>query len=293
MTRTDAFTLTALADSSFDIIGFFAQASDDGPAYGVAECSAVYQADGAGIHPGLFACDVCGAHYKTGVLFRHEDGKAFTAGETCANKLELGIPASQWRAIRKTARELGRKGIERVRRRGVARGIVRNLEPGVREALRAIRDHRIGKDLRRSLVRWSGLSERQTALALKIARDIADAANAPAPVTSPMFPDGKRCSIVGTILNAKYQESRYGGAYKMLVAVDGPEGRQKLWGACPQSLFDQAGIECEAGDGIPNGGTITTLPGRGVEFDAKIQHGSDADFAFYSRPTKARLIATA
>lgn len=290
--RTDPYTLQNLADSTFDLAGMFSDSTELEPAYGVQEAATLYLATGCKIHPGLFCCDVCGAHYRHGSIFTHENGSTFTVGETCAEKINAGMTGAQWREHRKHVRRIGRALLDRIQRRREARAYLAIMDPAVRDALRSARAHYIVRDLRQKFVRYGPLSEKQEALAVKIAEDLAqeaqDRASRPDPVTAPMYADDARATIQGTILAAKFQDSQYGGAYKMLIAIDGPDGRQKLWGTCPQTIFDQAE---KAHGSVPDGGLIRLLPGATVTFAAKIHHGTDPDFAFFKRPTKVTLIS--
>lgn len=90
-----------------------------------------------------------------------------------------------------------------------------------------------------------------------------DAEAAPVPVTN------KRITVTGTVLTVKWQDSYYGGSYKMLVRdVTG----FKLWGSLPNSLSD-----CGVGDT--------------VQFDAAVEPSKDDEkFGFYKRPTKASIL---
>jgi len=86
---------------------------------------------------------------------------------------------------------------------------------------------------------------------------------APVPVTD------KRVQVVGTVQSVKAVENEYGMTLKMVVAAD--EG-YRLWGTVPSS------VDVEAGDR--------------VQFMAKVQPSrDDATFGFYSRPTKAEVLA--
>ena len=299
-TKSD-FTLESLADANVDLSHFFSDATDDEPSYGVQEANALYIKTGAHVHPGIFRCDVCGARYRHGAIFTHENGLTFTTGETCAAKISAGLTGQQWRDHRAHVRKLGRSAIERMERRRVVREFLQGVELEARRALGAARQHYIVADLRTRLIRWGSLSKKQLALAVSIAADLHAKSEEPAGVTEPIFANNERVPIKATILAVTFRDNDYGGTYKLLLAVDTDKGRQKLWGTCPQAFFDQvydehrAAVEAaetqEELDAVRDAdkGAMKALKGRTVTFVAKVQHGSDADFCFYSRPTKPTL----
>jgi hypothetical protein len=85
--------------------------------------------------------------------------------------------------------------------------------------------------------------------------------------------EGKQI-IEGMIVSLKTQDSMYGTQFKMLVEVAQEDGVVRLWGTEPR------GLNPEIGDR--------------VRFSATVQRSDgDADFGFYSRPTKSEILAPA
>lgn len=101
------------------------------------------------------------------------------------------------------------------------------------------------------------------------ARKAAEAliADVPVPVTD------ERMAIEGTVLSTRLQEGDFGTVKKMLVQVFLGEGAYKLWGNAPSAIW-----EVEAGDT--------------VKFVARVKRSDkDESFGFWSRPTKAEIVA--
>lgn len=91
------------------------------------------------------------------------------------------------------------------------------------------------------------------------------------PVSQPV-PEG-RVTVIGTIRTLKWQENDFGGALKMLVESD---FGWRVWGTCPAGLSYAEGGDVEVGDRVSFIATLTR---------------KEADFGFYSRPTKAYIVA--
>lgn len=129
------------------------------------------------------------------------------------------------------------------------------------------------------------LSEKQIAAAAKVLQADADRTAARAAEKAELNPvvEGKG-SIQGEIITVKYQDSQYGGAWKMLVKDD---RNFKVWGSIPAAIFTQQEAEVEEGVNP----AVEALVGRKVSFNASAVEASDDDktFGFFSRPTKAIL----
>jgi len=90
------------------------------------------------------------------------------------------------------------------------------------------------------------------------------AAERPVPITD------SRLWITGKVLSTKWQESQFGETLKMLALSD---NGFKVWGSVPKTLA-----------------TNESLRGLRVTFMAKVQpRDKDANFGFFSRPSKAQL----
>ncbi len=107
----------------------------------------------------------------------------------------------------------------------------------------------------------------------RAAEDARRPAPAPLPVTK------ERVEICGEVASAKWKDSEYGGAMKMLVIDD---RGFKVWGTIPESLL-------EIPDSISVTGSRPLSRGDRVRFAAGIEPSKDDDtFGFFSRPTDAR-----
>jgi hypothetical protein len=96
-------------------------------------------------------------------------------------------------------------------------------------------------------------------------------------------PTGK-IEVEGEIVSVKYKESQYGGAWKMVVKH---ESGWKAWGTIPTAIFDQQRAEAAEGENP----FADALKGRRVAFTATLEASADDNtFAFFKRPTKARLL---
>jgi hypothetical protein len=120
--------------------------------------------------------------------------------------------------------------------------------------------------------RYGSLTERQEAALVRSLDQFeerqARRAQENAAVTAPI-PTG-RVVISGEVLSTKYQDSRFGTQFKMLVKSD---AGWKVWGTVP------SGLAC-CGE---------TLKGRRVTFTAAIESREPA-FGFFSRPTNASVL---
>lgn len=91
-------------------------------------------------------------------------------------------------------------------------------------------------------------------------------------------------TITGTIVTVKYQDSQYGGSWKMLVLDD---RNFKVWGTVPTAIFDQQRDEAAEGENP----FAEHLKGRKVSFNAAVTASDDdKTFGFFKRPTKATLL---
>lgn len=130
------------------------------------------------------------------------------------------------------------------------------------------------------------LSEKQIAAVAKQLQADADRAAARAAEKAALNPveTGKQ-TISGEVVTVKYQDSQYGGSWKMLVKDD---RNFKVWGTIPNAIFNQQTAETEDSyNASPN-----ELVGRKVSFNATVEASDDdKTFGFYSRPTKAQLEA--
>lgn len=193
----------------------------------------------ADVHSATNQCDVCGAIFIEGEVWRHTPtGEHVTLGHQCADKYHLARDLSGWR----TQRERHIRGaVTRALRRQRLTKSVAMLRarlakaPGLRDALRRNREHPVLADVLRRAVRFGSVTEAQEAMCRRIATDL----DRPTEEFTGKAPEGR---VVAT----KSYDGVYGTSYKMLVAVDGEDGAWKAWGTVPQALFDAVAAERNA-----------------------------------------------
>lgn len=215
-------------------------------------------------------CGVCGACFKYGELWRHvPTGDLVHLGHECAHKYELVADMDDWSAeleSLKARRAAYIQGQLNARKRDqfLAR------HEGLREALET--DHYIVRDIASRFRQWHEISEKQVALVMKLAGEAGERAARPAEVNVPAPISDKRQTIEGVVVSVKDQETAYGITTRATIKVTTPEGVWLCWGTVPHS-------DAKRGDV--------------VKFDAKLEAGKDAHFAFFKRPTKASIVRAA
>lgn len=249
--------------------------------FGVGRARELYSAGGVAIHGNEWQCDACGSSYRSGSLYTHiESGEVISLGHDCADSMELGYPIAQAKAIQSYRTRMLKARRNRLARHRGLKAWARSQDAATLDALRC--DHQIVRSMRGQLIRYGDaprLSPRQISLCLKLRGEQLQRAEREAAEAEIEYMDAPlvsgRQEVSGVVLATKWQESDYGGSQKILVAVEGPEGRWLVWGTAPRALLDAA-------DGEP-------LKGREVAFEAKLSVGSEPHFAFAARPTKAVL----
>jgi len=211
-------------------------------------------------------CTVCGAHYVHGEVWRHTpSGDIIFLGHDCAEKYGFLIDASEAELAHERARAATAKAILAAQTKA-ERAALYAAHPGLEAALG--RDHYILKDLAAKLHQYRVLSDKQIALALKIAHELD---NPPAADVHVPAPFGKQ-TFRGTIVSKKTVEGAWGNSVKITVKVTTPTGVWLAWGTAPQALFGQASRH-----GM-------RLKGAEVELTATLKAGRDPHFAIMSRP---------
>ena len=270
--RSDIHRPGAIVPSNYDyVMSYHTTITTESwpiPPFQVQEALAIYNKDGARIHPSLFQCDVCGAHYKEGELWRHRPtGQVISVGHICAANYELFANDSDYVNRRAAHIRASIAAAERAQRAERAAAFAAG-HPGLTEAL--ARPHRILSDLAAKLAQWGSLSDKQVALALKIAREL------DAPTTPKVDAVEGRQVIQGRVASVKEQEGAYGLTLKMLVVVATPAGEWRTWGTVPSSLLGKR------------------LRGAIVKFTATVEASrDDKAFSFFRRPTNAELLEAA
>lgn len=177
-----------------------------------------------------------------------------------------------------------------ISRRDTARAEFCAQHAGLDEALDV--DHMITRDLSAKLTRYGSLSEKQVALALRIAREQQERTEQrEAEAALEIMPPAGRQEITGEVVTAKWKSTAYGDALKMLVKVAADGGNYRLWGTVPSSVLEQLHREALADHDDPERGAIDhalRIRGRAVTLTAKVDP-KEVGFGFYSRPTKAAL----
>jgi len=223
-------------------------------------------------------CNVCGnANAIYTMLFWHEPTNVYIrVGQNCADKMDCGPEAFRRMSVLRDGFQAARQAkAGRAKAQltladanlGLAWTVYLDQENGSREA-RTVRDI-VGK-----LVQYGSLSPAQMSFLARLVDQIArkpeidaqraieTAAAAPVPVTD------KRVTVRGQVLTVRRNDF----GTKILVHAD---TGFKLWGSLPGSLAD-----------VHSGST--------VEFHAAVKPSpDDPKFGFFTRPTKAKLLAAA
>ena len=221
-------------------------------------------------------CQVCGARYLRGDVFRHvPTGQFLLVGWECAEAMEAGYNRARAAAhLQLNAQRRGlraavkRETLIEARRAARAERAAEFLAEthGLAEALKL--EHRIIIDLRSSLAAYGRLTPKQVELAMKLAED------AKKPVGQVPVVE-KRIQVEGVVKSTKTEDSGYGETMKMLVEVNGEAGSYRLFGTVPDSLLD---------------GKL--LIGARVRFAAKVERSrNDPSFGFFSRPTRGERVS--
>lgn len=216
-------------------------------------------------HGGTGKCSVCGAHFGTGDVWRHNPtGEHINIGHNCADKYEMLAERGDFDAAmvsRDRARAAHRLAEEN--RKAVESFCADH--PGLADDLAV--EHHIISDIAAKLRRFHSISDKQVALVRKIA---AEARNPPPAEKHVDAPEG-RVVVRGKVVSTKVDEM-YGGV-KMTVKVETPAGSWLAWGTAPSAILGNGLKGCE------------------VEFTATLKRGRDPHFAILSRPTKARIVS--
>lgn len=294
------------------------------PPYMVNEAVDLYRQKGAGIHGGIFQCDICGANYKTGVLWEHvPTGQVISLGEDCEAKYNFCLDADETdgRKSRRASEILRAEREFRAAQKAKAKTEFLAFHPGLEEALKV--DHHIVADIADKLALYGDLSPKQVALVFKIANEVANPKAAPKKAEAP---EG-RVAVEGVVVGMKTVDGAYGLVEKIVVQVgDDEAGYWKAYGTLPAAVSEgfaallhqereeledatSAAITQRIRAGQPailavqavwaeRDGLAKELPDRSkglrgtrVRFTAAFKRSEqDSDFAFFKRPTKAEVV---
>ncbi len=221
---------------------------------------------------GCGKCSICGATYTYGSVWRHEPtGEHLHVGHDCADKYEMLMDHSAFEL------EHGRlkraSAIQLIRERNAAdRAEFLAAHPGLPEAFALVAEgkaHPILRDLAAQFQTLPYLSDKQVALALKLAREaLAPAEEAERYVAAPTG----TVEFEGVVVSAKGYDSVYGVTTKITVRVETPAGSWLAWGTVPASIHSAVGHENRR------------LRGARVRIKAALKAGRDAHFALMGRP---------
>lgn len=221
---------------------------------------------------GTGKCSICGANYTYGSVWRHEPtGEHLHVGHDCAEKYEMLMDHSAFEL------EHGRlqraAAIHLIRERNAAdRAAFLAAHPGLPEAFALVstgQAHPILRDLAAQFHARGSLSDKQVALALKLAREVTapretTEQHAPAPTGTVEFE--------GVVVSTKVYDSNYGSTTKITVRVETPEGSWLAWGTVPAAIHGAVNYENRR------------LRGARVRIRATLKAGRERHFALMGRP---------
>jgi hypothetical protein len=241
---------------------------------------------GHGIFGRCGTCGVCGAHYVYGEMWSHAPtGDLVHLGHDCAEKYDM-LSGTDWNAKIDAYRRHNAATIQaRVNAERRTGQLAAN--PGLVEAFDCT--HYIVQDIKRKFETSNfAISDKQISLVLKIAREEAARAARPPEAHIPA-PTGRQV-IRGVLVSKKSHDGPWGSTIKGVIKVQTPGGSWLAWGTLPDALWTN---EVNGRDTL---GVIYSTRRRGPEMGDEIEltgtltPGKDAHFAFFKRPTGARII---
>lgn len=221
---------------------------------------------------GKGGCDVCGAHYRYGSVFKHEPtGEYIRVGWECADKIDASAQDGRQEVLAKLDAARRKYARKHALRSFVA--TARGSKAAGETILADLRcDHRIVQDIRAKLIQWGSLTDAQAGLVRKLAREARERAIRPAEVKVPA-PEGKQ-TVRGEVVSVKEHASDFGYTMKMTVKVEAAGGVFLVWVTVPKGLVVERGNH--------------------VEFTATLTRSDrDPGFAFGKRPTAASKLEVA
>lgn len=209
-------------------------------------------------------CTSCGANFIYGDVWLHEASQEIVfLGHDCADKYEFHVDRSAWELAHDRLLKASAKECEKARKAEAFEAFFLKHE-GLEDDLDL--EHPILRDLSEKLLKYENLSDKQIALARKIADEIRNPQKAEQHVTAPT---GKQ-TFKGVILSAKVASGIHGDQLKITVKVTTPLGTWLAWGTCPAQIIDESKNK--------------SLKGVEVEISATLKPGKDAHFALMSYP---------
>lgn len=209
-------------------------------------------------------CAICGTHYRHGAIMLHiPTGDFIEIGHRCASTHALALSDTGFQRALKKQRKLRQVEITRARK-AAKRADFLAEHPGLEVALQG--DHYITRDMAAKFQRYLALSDKQIALAMKLAAEEPERKEAERQTDCP---EG-RIEVEGEVVGLGRKDTDWGSArYTMTVEVTTDAGTFRIWGTQPTSLDDAA-------------------RGSRVRFTATIARSSDDhSFGFFKRPARA------
>lgn len=218
-------------------------------------------------HGSTGQCTACGAAFVYGEVWEHiETSEHIHVGHICGQKYGLMADRSEFELRAGRARQAAAVQLKKVMN-AERRAAFLADHPGLEEALKA--EHHIIRDIAARFVEWCSLSDKQVALVMKIARELATPKPEEQHVDAPIG----RATFRGIVVSVRVEEGYYGSVTKMVVKVTEKGGTWLAWGTMPASLcWDKDGRWQE-------------VRGAEVEITATLTRSDrDAHFAFAKRP---------
>ena len=211
-------------------------------------------------------CGVCGARFRAGDVWRHmPTGDLVHLGHDCASKYELVADRSDFDAAWESIQR--RKAVlKEATRRERQYAMFCDHHLGLQRALDL--EHPIARDLKEKLRQYGKLSEKQVALALRLEGE----ASRPKPEPEKHVPAPLgRLVVRGRVVSKKTHEGPWGDSLKVVVKIETPEGSWLCWGTWSYSS-DRVDV------------------GDVVEFRGTLEAGREPHFAFFKRPSNAKIV---
>lgn len=286
--RSDIHRPGAIEPERYSYRGTYSCAGTEGgwpvPAWGVDHALNVMSevhAAGGKIFGAVGSCGVCGASFRHGDIWQHENGDLVHFGHDCAEKYECIADRRLWE------RELGVLRERSAREHEAAMKVERaayNIEradkefPGIALALET--DHYIVRDIAERVRQYGKISPKQAELVFRLADEASRPKVEDKHVDAPV---GSRIDFVGEVVSIKFVESDYGPQVKCTIKVTTDAGSWLAWGTLPASIGSALAAE---NDGNAD---LRPLRGRTVDMRATLKPGRDKHFAIMSRPSGVLL----
>lgn len=282
--RTDCHRPGAIVPSAYSYLLSYDMGGPSEPAWNLDAVRNIRNVvhPGAPVFGGMGKCGVCGARFRYGDLWKHENGDLLHIGHDCADKYSMLADRPDFCAQMEMVKK-NRAARIAAEKNKMARAGFDSRFPGVSEAIEAnVNAHPILRDLLFKLNRYHSLSSAQVGLAQKLVREAAanrkanvGGRDAEPKVAAPVGED--RVTFQGTIVSKKKADGPYGPQIKIAVKVVTGDGHWIAWGTCPSSLLS-------VGDPVLSGALPSVQVGDKVELTAKLVQGNEPHFAFMNRP---------